>query len=380
MSGLLAYGRQTIEDDDVAAVAAALRGEYLTTGPLVERFEAALAAATGAAHAVACGNGTQALHLACLAAGLGPGDLAVVPAVTFLATANAVRYCGAEVAFADVDPDSGLMTAATAARALDRAGGAAKAVLPVHLAGQMADVEAIGALAPWTVIEDACHALGTAWTDRAGRPRRVGDANLATFSFHPVKTVTTAEGGAVTTADAGLAARMRSLRSHGMTRPPGAAPWVYEMAEIGFNYRLPDLLCALGLSQLAKLDRFVARRRALAARYDRLLAGFGNRLRPLARRPACDPAWHLYVVLVDFAACGRDRAAVMAGLRERGIGSQVHYIPVADQPYYRARYGPQDLPGARAFYARCLSLPLFPAMAEGDPDRVVAALAEVLGL
>lgn len=398
--GFLPYGRQSIEEDDIAAVVAALRGEYLTTGPEVERFEAALCGVTGAAHAVVCANGTAALHMAALALGLGPGDWIVAPSVTFLATANAARYVGAEVAFADVDPDTGLMRAADMAAALARipAGGRARAVFNVHLAGLVGDVEGIHALARrhgLAVVDDAAHALGTRYRDPSGGWNRVGEgahADMTSFSFHPVKTVTMGEGGAVTTNDAALAKRLRLARNHGMSRDPldfqqadlalaadGVPnPWYYEMAAPGFNYRATDIQCALGRSQLAKLDRFVAQRRDLAASYDRKLANLLPSVRPIARRDTQEAGLHLYPVLIDFAALGFDRAALMHSLRARGIGTQVHYIPVHLQPYYRQRYGALDLPGARLYYQRCLSLPLYAGMAEADVERVTAALAESL--
>lgn len=381
----LPYGRQTIEDDDVAAVAAALRADFLTTGPTVEAFEAAFRARVGAEHAVAAANGTATLHLAMLALGVGEGDVCVAPSVTFLATANCARYVGAEVVFADVDPDSGLMTPDTLAKALKRASGRrVKAVLPVHLRGDVCDLPGLKALADGVgaaLVEDAPHALGSARTfDGIVHP--VGDgaySSFASFSFHPVKTLATGEGGMLTTNDAALAARARSLRGHGMVRPAGAEPWVYEMPELGFNYRIPDVLCALGLSQLAKLDRFVARRKALTALYVDRLAPLAPLVR-LAESPAwSDPALHLLTVLIDFDAAGTTRRSVVEALRAQGVGSQVHYIPVHRQPYYQARYGALDLPGADAWYARCLTLPLYPGMADADVDRVVEALAGALG-
>lgn len=388
----LPYGRQTIDEADIAAVAAALRGDFLTTGPTVAAFEADFARATGAAHAVSCANGTAALHLAALALGLGPGDVVIVPTLTFLATANAARYVGAEVCFADVDPDNGLMTPETLARAAEAAAkagrGPVKSVSPVHLGGQVCDMERIAAIARragWSVVEDACHAVGGSG---------VGDcrhSDMAVFSLHPVKTITAGEGGVVTTQQPALAERLFRLRSHGMMRAPeaftekdqafdaaGAAnPWYYEMPEPGFNYRLTDIQAALAISQLKKLSAFVARRQALAARYDRALARLAPAVRPVPR--AGTPALHLYVVLIDFAGIGKSRAEIMRRLREAGIGTQVHYVPVHRQPYYRARYGMLDLPGADAYYARALSLPLFPAMADSDVDRVADALARVIG-
>jgi len=382
---LLPYGRQTIDDDDVAAVAAALRDDFLTTGPRVEAFEAAFAAFVGADHAVACANGTAALHLAMLALGVGEGDVCIAPSITFLATANCARFVGAEVVFADVDPASGLMTPATLEAAIARCGGRRiAAVLPVHLRGDIAELPALRALADRVgaaLVEDACHALGSGMSFN-GEASQAGDNRygaMAAFSFHPVKTLTTGEGGMVTTADTVLAERLRALRSHGMLRPAGADPWWYEMPEVGFNYRLPDILCALGLSQLDKLPRFLERRRALARRYEAALKPLAPLLRPAARPAWSNPALHLMAVLIDFDAAGRSRAEVMAALKARGVGSQVHYIPVHQQPYYRTRYGGLELPGAQAWYDRCLSLPLFPGMQDADVDRVVAALGEAIG-
>lgn len=385
MSGFLPYGRQTIEDDDIAAVIQALRGDFLTTGPTVEAFETAFAAKVGAQHAIAVSNGTATLHLAMMALGIGEGDVCIAPSVTFLATANCARYVGAEVAFADVDPDSGLMTPDTLAQALGRVGDKrVKAVLPVHLRGDVCDLPALKAMASAAgaaLVEDAPHALGSVGTF-GGVEHPVGDgaySSFASFSFHPVKTLATGEGGMLTTNDAELAARARLLRSHGMVRPAGGEPWWYEMPELGFNYRIPDILCALGLSQLAKLDRFVARRQELTALYAERLAQRCPRVK-LAQSPAhSNPALHLLTVLIDFEAEGLSRRTVVDSLKSQGIGTQVHYIPVHRQPYYVNRQGLADLPGADAWYARCLTLPLFPAMADGDVERVVDALAMILG-
>ena len=387
MSGpVLPYGRQTIEDDDIAAVAEALRADFLTTGPAVEAFEAAFALAVGAPHAVACSNGTAALHLAMMALDVQPGEVVIAPAITFLATANCARYVGAEVVFADVDPNTGLMTPDTLTEALTRLGGRKlRAVLPVHLRGDVAQLPELAALAGQAgavLVEDAPHALGSTATF-GNVAERVGDARhsaMATFSFHPVKTIATGEGGMVTTNDPRLAERLRIFRSHGMVRPPGADPWWYEMPEPGFNYRLPDILCALGLSQLAKLPRFAARRKALTARYMTALAPLAPVLRPAVRPAWSDPVLHLMVALIDFKAAGKTRRQVVDELKAQGVGTQVHYIPVNRQPYYVNRYGPLVLPGADAWYEACLSLPLYPGMADEDVDKVAGALGDVLDL
>ncbi len=399
-AGFLPYGRQLIEDDDVAAVAEALKGDWLTTGPAVAAFEDAFAAKVGARHAVACSSGTAALHLSALALGLGEGDVAVVPSLTFLATANANRYVGAEVAFADVDPATGLARPGDVAAALDRAGGGAKAIYVVHLNGQCAEMPAIAALARergLALVEDASHALGGSRVEAGGAWAPVGacrESDLATFSCHAVKAIAMGEGGVVTTNRPELYERLRRFRNHGMVQdrddfevaaqalgPDGAAnPWYYEMPEIGFNYRATDLQCALGLSQLGKLDRFIAHRRALADRYDRALAPLAPVVRPIPRAPGCRGAWHLYVVAVDFAGAGVDRGALMRRLAEDGIGTQVHYLPLHLQPYYRRRYGEASLPGAEAYYAAALSLPIHPAMGPEDVDRVAAALEDILGV
>jgi UDP-4-amino-4,6-dideoxy-N-acetyl-beta-L-altrosamine transaminase len=397
----LPYGRQCIDEADIAAVASVLRSDFLTTGPAVAAFETRLAEVLDVPHAVACANGTAALHLACLALGLGESDAAIVPSITFLATANAPRMTGAEIVFADVDPDSGLMRREHLSEALARAEAAklrVRAVFPVHLAGQCADLPALGELArarDIAVVEDACHALGGAYSRGEQRLAPIGtccDADLSVFSFHPVKNVTTGEGGAVTTRDPALARRLGRLRCHGMVREPTlfqrpemafddggpANSWYYEMPELGWNYRLSDIHAALGLSQLGKLARFVAERRRLAALYAAALAPLAPLVVPIARSPGCRSAWHLYPVLIDFAALGSSRALVMRRLHARGIGSQVHYIPVHRQPYYRDRYGLADLPGADAYYARTLSLPLFFGMTECDIGHVCDALAEAV--
>jgi UDP-4-amino-4,6-dideoxy-N-acetyl-beta-L-altrosamine transaminase len=385
----LPYGRQTIEADDIEAVTSALQGDYLTTGPLVEAFEEAFKAATGADHAVVCNSGTAALHLAMLAIKIGPGDAVIVPTLTFLATANVVRMCGAEVVFADVDADTGLLTVDTFREALLRVppGLTVRAAIPVHLNGLICNMEALASVASEAgvlLVEDACHALG------ARDAATTRHSSMACFSTHPVKAIATGEGGVVTTADAHLADRMRLLRSHGMVREPnelenvGLAfsagvpnPWYYEMLEIGWNYRLPDPLCALGISQLRKLDRFYTRRREITLRYDALFRPLSPLVVPVAGANA-HHGHHLYVLLFDFPKIGLSRRDVVASLRSSGIGSQVHYLPVHLQPYYRKRYGELTMPGAEAYYARCLSIPLFPTLSDADVDRVFMSVWNVV--
>jgi UDP-4-amino-4,6-dideoxy-N-acetyl-beta-L-altrosamine transaminase len=395
----LPYGRQSIDDEDVAAVVECLRSDFLTQGPRVELFESALCEHTGAAHAVAVASGTAALHVAVLAMGLGPGDVGIVPAITFVATANALRYAGAEVVFADVDPRTALIDVADLERRIDelaRAGRRLALVAPVHMTGQPADLAAVCELAARAgarVLEDAAHALGA--TYRAdGRVHRVGGCAhslAATLSFHPVKHVTTAEGGAIVTQDGALAARARELRTHGIHRDPArlervaddayAGSWYYEQSALGFNYRLPDLLCALGIAQLRRLPSFLARRRAIAARYrarcaEPPLAGV---VEPVPELEGRSSAYHLFVVRVlpRDGESPRDvalrRKALYATLREAKVLAQVHYVPVPWQPFH-GRAGPEDFPGATAWYASCLSLPMYPGLADDDVDRVVDCL------
>lgn len=394
----LPYGRHIIDDDDIAAVAAVLKSDALTNGPVTDAFEKALAEVTGAKDVVVCSSGTAALHLAVLGLGLKPGDQVIVPSLTFLASANCARYVGADVVFADVDPDTGLMGPEHLEDALTRARpGAVKAAIPVHLNGQCCDMTALKAAADrhgLALVEDACHALGGTYAGPSNAAVAVGacrDSAAACLSFHPVKTVAMGEGGAVTTNDPKMAAIMRRLRSHGMERTPSAPaypeyardadgsanPWFYEMADIGWNFRSSDIHSALGMSQLKKLNRFVARRAELVARYDAALRPLAPVVQPI-KRVGGAPGWHLYVALIDFEAIGKSRAQVMRALSAAGIGTQVHYFPVHLQPYYQSLYGKQDLPGAQAYYARCLSLPLFPTMADEDVDRVAEHLATIV--
>ncbi len=395
----LPYGRQLIEDDDIAAVSNALRGEYLTTGPLVENFERMLARIVGARETIACSNGTAALYLAARALGLGTGHTVIVPAITFVATASAPHLAGAEIVFADVDPETGLMRACDLEAALARAPHKhADAVFPVHYAGQSCDMAAIAEVAhahDMKIVEDAAHALGTVWKGDHGAVQSVGAnefADLTIFSFHPVKTVAMGEGGAVSANDPELIRSLKRVRNHGITREPlefervdagfdttGAVnPWYYELESPGFNWRISDINCALGISQLAKLQRFINTRQVLATLYDKMLASLAPLVRPLKRDPRSHTAWHIYPVRIDFAAAGVERAHVMRGMAAEGIGTQVHYIPVHRQPYYAGRYGAHSLPGAESYYGSTLTLPLHPSMSEGDVARVVVALTRQL--
>ncbi|MEO5331792.1 MAG: UDP-4-amino-4,6-dideoxy-N-acetyl-beta-L-altrosamine transaminase [Magnetococcus sp. YQC-5] len=393
------FGRQTIDADDVAAVVEALQSNWLTTGPRVKQFDQALALRVGAEYAACCSSGTAGLHLALMALGIGPSDAVVVPSVTFLATANAVRMVGARVIFTDVDPDTGLMRLEDLERVVAAPGAEQiKVVIPVHLNGQCMDLapfkavaERIGAV----IVEDGCHALGAARITDAGIVP-VGACQhsvMTVFSFHPTKNMTTGEGGAVTTNDPALYRALTRLRSHGLVyeaedhlypeesrEADGAAkPWYYEMARLGFNYRLNDFQCALGLSQLAKLDKMVAARQRLAVHYDQALVDLAPVVRPVTRISGSWPAWHIYVILCDFDAIGLHRVRFMGRLREQGVGSQVHYMPLYRHPYYRPTRQWPPMPGAEAYYQRCLSIPMFPDLSDLDQERVITTVRDVVG-
>ena len=394
----LPYGRQSIDQADIDAVIGVLRSDYLTTGPIVAAFEKRLAEHFDSRFVVCVNSGTAALHLAMRALGIGEGDWVIVPAITFLATANAARLCGAEVIFSDVDPDSGLMGPEQLKQVLENVKDKkVKGVAPVHLAGQtenLAEIHHIADQSGFHVIEDACHALGTQYDD--GKYQyQIGccqHSDAAIFSFHPVKTIAMGEGGAVVTHNKDLYQRVLQLRNHGMTCDREAFlhldratsskglenDWYYEMTELGLNYRVSDINCALGLSQLKKLDQFIANRRLLANYYDQLLEPLSALVKPINRVSYCKPAWHLYSILIDFDERGIERSYLMQALRERNIGTQVHYIPVNEQPYYQSRYGNTQLPGAQQYYARTLSLPLYPEMKKSDVEYVVQSLKEIL--
>lgn len=387
MSGTIPYGRQDISQDDVDAVVRVLRSDFLTQGPAVPLFERAVADYCGVPHAVAVNSATSALHIACLALGLGPGDELWTTPVSFVASANCGLYCGARVDFVDIDPVSMNMSVdalETKLAAAARQGRRPKVVVPVHLCGQSCDMDRIRALSRehgFKVIEDASHAVGATY-----RGAKVGDcvySDVTVFSFHPVKIITTGEGGMALTRDAALAHSMALLRSHGITRDPAGmtepshGAWYYQQVGLGFNYRMTDMQAALGVSQMQRLDPMLARRRELADRYDHLLSYLPIELPQ--RLHDRSSAWHLYVARLRPDAFVVDRATVFARMREAGIGVNVHYIPIHLQPYYREMgFGDGDFPHSEDYYRRAITLPMFPALTDTQQDRVVAELARAL--
>jgi UDP-4-amino-4,6-dideoxy-N-acetyl-beta-L-altrosamine transaminase len=381
------YGRQTISDSDIDAVVAVLRSDWLTQGPAIDRFEQAVAHHCGARYGVAVSSATAALHIAALAAGLGPGDRLWTSPNTFVASANCGLYCGATVDLADIDPRTYNLSVTALEQKLlaaEQEGCLPQVVVPVHLAGQSCEMEAIGKLAArygFTVIEDASHAIGARYQ---GQP--VGAcpfSDMAVFSFHPVKIITTGEGGMVVTNRADFYEKLIRLRTHGITRNPALmqgdahGPWYYQQLELGFNYRMTDLQAALGVSQMDQLDTFVSRRRQLAERYHQQLRNL-----PLTlpwQHPDTHSSWHLYIVRLQLEKVAKTHRQVFEVLREAGIGVNLHYIPVHTQPYYQAmgfRWG--DFPEAEQYYSEAISLPLYYGLTEGDQDRVIQTLQEVL--
>ncbi len=376
---LLPYGRQSVDEDDIQAVAEVLRSAWLTTGPKVGEFEEMFAERVGAAHAVSFSSGTAALHGAAFAAGLMAGDEAITSPMTFAATANCVLYQGSTPVFADVCDDT---LNVDPERVVERITPKTKAILPVDYAGHPADLRAVREMAAergLVVIEDACHALGAEYR---GRP--VGSiADLTVFSFHPVKHLTTGEGGMVTTSNPAFAETLRRFRNHGISsdarQRQSAGQWQYEMVLLGFNYRLTDIACALGLGQLKKLETSLARRREIAAKY---FAAFRDLpgVTPPQVREEVNPAWHLYPIRIEPARLRADRAQVFRALRAENIGVNVHYIPVHRHPYYRDRFGYRggEYPVAEEAYERLISLPMFHAMADQDVEDVIAAVRKVV--
>ena len=384
---MIPYGRQEIREADIDAVVEVLRSDFLTQGPAVPAFETAVAAKVGAAHAVAVNSATSALHIACLALGVAPGDVVWTTPMTFVASANCALYCGASVDFVDIDPRSYNMSVAALRDKLERAATEdrlPKVVIPVHLCGQpceMAQIHELGQRYGFAIIEDASHAIGGRYR---GEPIGNGrHSDITVFSFHPVKIITTAEGGMALTQREDLAQRMQLLRSHGITRDPAQmsrapdGPWYYEQITLGFNYRMTDLQAALGLSQLARLDEYAARRHALARRYDEALAELP--VRTPWQHPDSHSALHLYVIRLQLEQIGRSHREVFDALRAAGIGVNLHYIPVHTQPWYRAMgFGQGEFPEAEQYYAEAISLPLFPSMTDTQQAEVIAALRRAL--
>lgn len=384
MDTMIPYGRQEITQADIDTVVAVLKSDYLTQGPMVPRFEEAVATYCGAAHALAVNSATSALHIACLALGLGPGDRLWTSPVTFVASANCGLYCGAQVDFVDIDPCTYNMCPQALERKLveaERAGRLPKVVVPVHLCGQPCDMLAIHSLAQrfgFKIIEDASHAIGGRYRGEPIGNCRYSD--IAVFSFHPVKIITSAEGGMALTNNAKLAERMGLLRSHGITRDPALmtresdGPWYYQQVALGFNYRMTDLQAALGVSQMARLDDYVARRHQLAQRYDQLLDPL-----PVVtpwQHPDSYSGLHLYVIRLQLDRISRSHREVFEALRGQGIGVNLHYIPVHRQPYYENMgFNVGQFLEAERYYAEAISLPMFPTMTEDQQDRVVNAVA-----
>lgn len=384
---MIYYGKQTVDEQDIRAVTEVLQSDFLTQGPAVERFEKAMADYVGAKYAVAVTNATSALHIGCLAAGLGKGDSLWTSPITFTASANCGRYCGADVEFVDIDDKTYNMSVTVLEEKLKAAkavGKLPKIVVPVHLAGQSCDMKRIHGLAQeygFTVLEDASHATGADYLD--GKVGSCQFSDMVVFSFHPVKIITTGEGGMVLTNNKDLYEKLCLYRSHGITRNPelmtheADGPWYYQQVDLGFNYRMTDMQAALGYSQLQKLDKFVARRRELVARYDELLKDLPLHT-PFVMEGA-NPSWHLYVVRVDFDKVKKSKKQIFAEMKERGITLNLHYIPVHTQPYYeQLGHKPEECPVSLDYYREAFTLPLYYSLTEEQQDEVVTALKEVL--
>lgn len=393
MTAFIPYGRQSINTKDIDAVIEILKSDWLTTGPQVEAFESELATFCGSRYAVVCSNGTAALHLAALALGLKPSEAIVTSPLTFLATANCARYVGSDVLFSDVDASTGNLDPQAFEKTIkSKQITTVKAVFPVHYAGRPADMVALHDIARshgLRIVEDACHALGARYQDADGDWVRVGSckhSDMTVFSFHPVKHITTGEGGAITTNDPVLYEKLKRLRNHGITPRPKSAqgeetPWYYEMNEPGFNYRLTDLQCALGRSQLQRLPEFLKKRQKVAVDYGKQLkAAFGEAIQTPMATSAVEHAYHLYPIQIDFLKLGVPRGTLMIQLKDKGIGTQVHYIPLHWQPYFQKLYRTKrgDYPVAETFYEKSLSLPIYPDLPDDGVDRVVSALKECL--
>lgn len=384
---MIPYGRQDITQADIDAVVGVLQSDFLTQGPMVPRFEQQVAAHVGASHALAVNSATSALHIACLALGLGPGDRLWTSPVTFVASANCGLYCGAQVDFVDIDPRTYNLCPQALERKLvkaEREGTLPKVVVPVHLCGQPCDMQAIHRLAKrygFMVIEDASHAIGGKYQGEFIGSGKYSD--ITVFSFHPVKIITTAEGGMALTNDAELANKMALLRSHGITRDPqqmtheSDGPWYYQQIDLGFNYRMTELQAALGVSQMERLDQYIARRHQLAARYNDLLAAL-----PVTvpwQHPDSYSGLHLYVIRLQLDKISKSHRQVFESLREQGVGVNLHYIPVHTQPYYaQMGFKPEDFPVAQDYYREAISIPMFQTMSDEQQDQVVAAINQAM--
>ncbi len=384
MHSFLPYGRQMIDEDDIAAVVETLRADYLAQGPQVERMEKTICEITGAKHCVVVSSATAGLHLAVQALGLEPGTEGITTPITFVATSNCLLYNCMIPRFADIDARTYCIDPAEIEK---RVTPRTRVLLPVDFAGQPAEMKAIHGIADrhdLRIVEDAAHALGSTYADGSS----VGScrySDLTVFSLHPVKTVTTGEGGAVTTNGTTLYERISLLRAHGIEKEPARladypGPWYYEMNELGFNYRMTDIQAALGNSQLRKLVFFKQRRREIVRRYNEAFADLPSVTIPY-EAPGVDSCFHLYILLIDFERVGRTRRQVMGELTDAGVGTQVHYIPVTYQPYYRKHFmtGPGDFPVSDSYYSRALSMPLFPRMDDADVAKVIRIVRRVLG-
>jgi len=396
------YGRQTIDEDDIRAVIEVLQSRNLTQGPKITEFETALSDTVSAKYAVACNSGTSALHIACLAAGVAPGDEGITSPITFVASANCIVYCGAKPVFADTTPDTYNISLEEIARRINKR---TKVIIPVHFAGQSCDMETIKGIADEAekkyghkiyIIEDACHALGSLYKNT-----KVGSctfSDMAVTSFHPVKHITTGEGGVVFTNSEDLYKKLRLFRSHGITGESEefinkdmvfnslhsgtttvVNPWYYEQVALGYNYRITDIQCAIGLSQLKKLDKFRHRRREIVNTYNSAFSDIEYIQTPY-ESSKYDSNFHLYVLLFEFKKIGIDRAHFVLQLKERDIQTQVHYIPVHLQPFYRRNFGTKwgDYPNAERYYEKCLSIPLYPIMNDGDITKVIFEIKRIV--